>query len=76
MLHRIALGLTVRLTLTTLLLVDRARRLRQQPDVGSETTEKILWVAVMIIVVSVIGGVFKNKLQAFANGLTLNLGWK
>lgn len=73
MLNRMTLGLVVRLTL---LVADRARRLRRQPDAGMETADKILWAAAITIVVGVVGGVFKDKLKAFADGLSLTLGWK
>ncbi len=76
MVNRISLAtlaLAVRLTLA---LADRVRRLRRQPDAGMETADKILWAAAITIVVGVVGGVFKDKLKAFADSLTLTLGWK
>jgi hypothetical protein len=53
----------------------RLRRLRQQPDAGMETADKILWAAVMTLVASGVGLVFKNKLEDFANNLSITLGW-
>jgi hypothetical protein len=73
MLHRIGLIVAVRLTI---LVADRARRLRRSPDAGMETADKILWAAAITIVVGLVGGVFKDKLKAFADSLTLTLGWK
>ncbi len=72
MLHRMTLGLVVRLTL---LVAERARQLRRAPDVGMETADKILWVAAITIVVGLVGGVFKDKLKAFADGLSVTVGW-
>lgn len=72
MFTRITLGLVVRLTL---ILAERTRRLRQQPDAGMETADKILWAAAITITVGAVGAVFKNKLQAFANNLSVTLGW-
>ena len=72
MLNRMTLGLVVRLTL---LVADRARRLRRAPDAGMETADKILWAAAITIVVGLVGGVFKTKLKAFADSLSVTLGW-
>jgi len=40
-----------------------------------ETADKILWVAAITIVVGLVGGVFKDKLKAFADGLSVTVGW-
>jgi hypothetical protein len=72
MLNRILLDLYIRTTLTV---ADRARRLRRQPDAGMETADKILWAAAITVVVGVVGGIFRNKLRDFANGLSITLGW-
>jgi hypothetical protein len=72
MLNRILLGLYIR---TVLVVVDQARRLRRQPDAGMETADKILWAAAITVVVGVVGGIFRNKLRDFANGLSITLGW-
>jgi hypothetical protein len=53
----------------------RLRQLRHQPDAGMETADKILWAAVMTLVASAVGLVFKNKLEDFANNLSVTLGW-
>jgi hypothetical protein len=73
MLTRMTLGLAVRLTL---LVGEQTRRLRRAPDAGMETADKILWAAAITIVVGIVGGVFKDKLKAFADSLSLTLGWK
>jgi hypothetical protein len=53
----------------------RLRQLRHQPDAGMETADKILWAAVITVVVGAVGAIFRDKLKNFANGLTLTLGW-
>jgi hypothetical protein len=73
MLNRITLGLATRLAV---IMAEQTRRLRHQPDAGMETADKILWAAAITIIVSVIGGVFKTKLQDFTNNLSVTLGWK
>jgi hypothetical protein len=72
MLNRIILALAVRLTL---LVADTARRLRRAPDAGMETADKVLWAAAITITVSAVGAIFRDKLKAFASGLSVTLGW-
>jgi hypothetical protein len=60
---------------TILTIAEQARRLRQQPDAGMETADKILWAAAITIVVGVVGGIFRDKLRDFASGLSITLGW-
>jgi hypothetical protein len=66
--------LTALVRLTTGLSM-RLRQLREQPDAGMETADKILWAAVMTLVASGVGFVFKTKLEEFANNLSVTLGW-
>lgn len=73
MLTRLTARLTARLVTTTI--VQRLHELRRRPDAGMETADKILWAAVITITVSAVGAVFKDKLTAFANSLTITLGW-
>jgi hypothetical protein len=73
MMNRLTLSLAVRLTL---LLAGPLRRVRTQPDRGMETADKILWAAATTLIVGVVGGVFKDKLTSFAEGLSVTLGWK
>ena len=56
-------------------LAEVVRRVRRTPDAGMETADKILWAAVVTIVVGVVGAIFRDKLRDFANGLTVTLGW-
>ena len=55
--------------------VEMVRKVRRTPDAGMETADKILWAAVVTIVVGVVGAIFRDKLEAFANGLTVTLNW-
>lgn len=72
MFNRFTIGLAVRLTL---LLANQSRRLRDKPDAGMETADKILWAAAMTVVVSAVGAIFRDKLKGFATALSLTLGW-
>ncbi len=72
MINRIGISVGVRLLLA---LAEPARRLRQRTDEGMETADKILWAAAITVVVGAVGGIFRNKLEAFANSLTVTLGW-
>jgi hypothetical protein len=62
-------------TRTHLAVTERIRRMREEPDRGSDTVERIMWVAIIIIVVAAIGLIFKNKITAYANNLDINLGF-
>jgi hypothetical protein len=68
MFNRFSVWLMVRLA-------EGMRRVRRTPDAGMETADKILWAAVVTIVVGVVGAIFRDKLRDFANGLTVTLGW-
>lgn len=72
MFNRFTIGLAVRLTL---LLANQSRLLRDKPDAGMETADKILWAAAMTVVVSAVGAIFRDKLKGFATALSLTLGW-
>ncbi|MDQ1645627.1 MAG: hypothetical protein QOJ50_1811 [Cryptosporangiaceae bacterium] len=56
-------------------LTARLAALRENPDAGMETADKILWAAAMVIVASGAGLLFKTKIDSFINGLTISLGW-
>lgn len=72
MLTHLTLGPAVRVVLTLSVLL---RRIRERPDAGMESADKILWAAVVTLVVGSVGLIFKTKLEAFANSLTVDLGW-
>jgi hypothetical protein len=59
----------------TVWVVETVRKIRRTPDAGMETVEKILWAAVVTIVVGIVGGIFRDKMRDFANGLTVTLNW-
>lgn len=56
-------------------LAEGVRRIRRTPDAGMETADKILWAAVVTIVVGVVGSIFRDKLRGFAEQLTVTLDW-
>lgn len=72
MINRLVLGLAVRVILA---LREPVRRLRRRPDAGMETADKILWAAAITVIVGAVGGIFRDKLEQFANSLTVSLGW-
>lgn len=72
MLTRMLLNLYIR---TALAVADQIRELRRRPDAGMETADKILWAAAITVVVGVVGGIFRDKVRDFANGLSITLGW-
>lgn len=72
MINRLTLGVAVRLLV---MLAEPARRLREKSDAGMETADKILWAAAITVVVGAVGAIFRDKLESFATGLTLTLGW-
>ena len=56
-------------------LAARLHQLRQQPDAGMETADKILWAAAIIIIAGLATFALGNKVSTFINGLTISLGW-
>ncbi|RNH99721.1 hypothetical protein EEZ25_21920 [Micromonospora aurantiaca] len=60
-----------RLTLLHLRAADRIRRLRQGGDRGSETTEKVMWIALLVTLVLTVYGVFRSKILSKINGISL-----
>lgn len=52
----------------------RLQRLRREPDAGMETADKILWAAVIVIIVGIVAAILRNKIRAFANSLNLTTG--
>lgn len=68
MMYRIVISITTRVG-------SRLRRLRDQPDAGMETVDKIMWAAVVVVVVASVGLLFKTKVETFMNGITIALGF-
>jgi uncharacterized membrane protein YhaH (DUF805 family) len=50
---------------------DRVRRLRDSGDRGSETTEKVLWIAFLVLLVAAVYAIFNSKIIAKMSGITL-----
>jgi hypothetical protein len=44
-------------------------------DEGSETADKILWTAAIVVIVGAVGLVMKNMLVAAVNSIKITLGW-
>ncbi len=59
------------LTLAHLTLTDRVRRLREGGDRGSETTEKVVWIALLVTLVLTVFGIFRSKILEKINGIAL-----
>jgi hypothetical protein len=53
----------------------RLHQLRQQPDAGMETADKILWAAATILIAGAATFALGNKISTFISGLTISLGW-
>ncbi|MEU8332203.1 hypothetical protein AB0J14_35340 [Micromonospora arborensis] len=58
-------------TLAQLVLSDRVRRLRESGDRGSETTEKVMWIALLVTLVLTVYGIFRSKILGKINGISL-----
>lgn len=44
-------------------------------DLGAETVDKVLWIAVVIVVVGGVGLLFRNAVQDFFNSLIFEIGF-
>ena len=49
--------------------------IRQHPDRGDESVSKILWAGVIVAVVAVVGGIFRDTIVAAFNALVITLGF-
>ncbi|MBM0274012.1 hypothetical protein [Micromonospora tarensis] len=58
-------------TLAQLVVTDRVRRLRESGDRGSETTEKVMWIALLVTLVLTVYGIFRSKILGKINGISL-----
>jgi hypothetical protein len=52
------------LTVLRLNLTDRATRLTPRDDRGSETVDKVLWIALTVVIVLAVYGIFNGKILA------------
>lgn len=59
------------LTLLRLRLSDRIRQLREDADRGSETTEKVMWIALLVVLVLAVYAIFQSKIIAKISSITL-----
>ncbi|MEV0006454.1 hypothetical protein AB0H28_29825 [Micromonospora sp. NPDC050980] len=59
------------LTMLHLTMTDRLRRLRDSGERGSETTEKVMWIALLVTLVLAVYGVFRSKILSKINGISL-----
>ncbi|WP_200905211.1 hypothetical protein [Micromonospora sp. RV43] len=59
------------LTLAHLTLTDRGRRLRDSGDRGSETTEKVMWIALLVTLVLAVYAIFQGKIITKITGINL-----
>ncbi|MDG4795011.1 hypothetical protein [Micromonospora sp. WMMD1082] len=60
-----------RLTLVHLTVAARIRRLRGSGDRGSETSEKVLWIALLVSLVLAVYAIFESKIIGKVTGITL-----
>lgn len=59
------------LTIVRLALTDRMREIREDGDRGSETTEKVLWIAFLVLLVAGVYAIFQSKIITKITGITL-----
>ena len=59
------------LTVYALTVTGRLRRLTHTRDRGSETTEKVIWIALLVTLVLAVYGIFRSKIIAKISGITL-----
>jgi hypothetical protein len=52
----------------------RLARLRTCPDRGDESVNKVLWIAVTIVVVAAVGALFSSAITEFFNSLIFDIG--
>jgi hypothetical protein len=49
--------------------------IRRHPDRGDESVNKILWAGVIVAVVAIVGGIFRDTIVDAFNSLVINLGF-
>ena len=67
----IASRLFATLTVLRLTLTDRVRRLSPRDDRGSETVDKVLWIALTVVLVLAVYAIFNSKILAKINSVQL-----
>ena len=65
-----------RLRYTATIMIWRAvGEIRHHPDRGDESVNKILWAGVIVAVVAIVGGIFRDTIVAAFNSLVITLGF-
>ncbi|MDG4760348.1 hypothetical protein ACGFIE_00400 [Micromonospora sp. NPDC049275] len=64
-------NLLVLLTLAQLTLTDRIRQLRHSADRGSETAEKVMWIALLVGLALSVFAIFRDKIIGKVSGINL-----
>jgi hypothetical protein len=54
---------------------DRWAQLAAGPDRGAETVDKVLWIAVIIVVVGAVGLLFRDAVVDFFNTMVFEIGF-
>jgi hypothetical protein len=54
---------------------SRWAHLRAHPDRGDESVNKVLWIAVTIVVVAAVGALFSDAITTFFNSLVFEIGF-
>jgi len=49
--------------------------IRNHPDRGDESVNKILWAGVIVAVVAIVGGIFRDTIVDAFNSLVISLGF-
>lgn len=63
--------LATTITLLRLRLSDRIRHLNRERDRGSETTEKVMWIALLVVLVLAVYAIFQTKIINKITSITL-----
>ena len=53
----------------------RCAQVSAYPDRGAETVDKVLWIAVVIVVVGGVGLLFRDAITTFFNSLIFEIGF-
>jgi hypothetical protein len=60
---------------TTTAIWQAVNEIRHHPDRGDESVNKILWAGVIVAVVAIVGGIFRDTIVAAFNSLVITLGF-
>jgi hypothetical protein len=59
----------------TIMIWRAVDEIRHHPDRGDESVNKILWAGVIVAVVAIVGGIFRDTIVAAFNSLVITLGF-